>query len=156
VRNCHAEESVERKFELWTGRFTEESHSAQNAPILDDRLHDCAELRFVVDCEIDRKKRDALQCDAVLPFLAHLGEDRPGDGCLFAEGIQVGADCPAAMSKRATQREIHPGVYVVPIPARLTVGRNRCAGAGMRAIRIATTWPYVPFVEMRVHVDETR
>jgi hypothetical protein len=66
----------------------------------------------------------------------------------------MGADRDSAVRKGATQREIHAGAYVIRVPVRLTVGRNRCAGAGMCPVRIATAWPDVPFIEMRVHVDE--
>jgi hypothetical protein len=65
----HAEQPVERKLELRPRRLPEERDAAQDAAIPDHRLHDGAELRLVIDRELDRKNRDALQCDAVPPLL---------------------------------------------------------------------------------------
>jgi len=75
---------------------------------------------------------------------------------LLAQRIEMAADCASAMGEGATQREIHAGAHVIGAPVRLAVGRDRRAGAGMRAVRIGAARPDVPFVDVGVHVDEAR
>ena len=66
----HGEQPVERELELGSGRFAQERNAAQNAAMPGDRLRDGAELRLVIDCDIDGKDRDGLERNAVLPLLA--------------------------------------------------------------------------------------
>ena len=131
-----SEQSVERKLEHRSRLFAEERNAAQNAAVADDRRREGAKLRLVIDREVDREERDGLKCDAVLPLLAHLGEDRPGDGGLLAQRIEMGADRAATVGEGATQREIHARAHVIGAPVRLAVGGNRHAGGGMGAVRV--------------------
>jgi hypothetical protein len=154
VRDRHRKQPVERELEPGSGSFSEKRDAAQNAAVPGDRLDDGAERRFVVDGEFDREERDGLKRDAVAPLLAHLGEDRPGDGGLLAKRVEMGADRAAAVCEGAAQREIHARAHVVGIPVRLAVGRDRRARAGMGAVRVRAARPDMPFVDVGVHVDE--
>ena len=71
-----------------------------------DRLDDGAELRLVVDRELDREQRDRLQRDAALPCLAHLREHRPRDrrSACRCESIWVRiAPVPCAKAQRSAK-----------------------------------------------------
>lgn len=45
--------------------------------------------------QIEREERNRLECDPLLPFLAHLGEDIEGNAVLGRERVEMGADQPS-------------------------------------------------------------
>src|SRR5262249_13018772 len=113
---CKTEYAVERELELRAGRLPQKRDAAKRGTMASDRVHNCAELRFVIDGEIGGKQRDPLQRDAVLPGLAHLREHRPGDQRLRTDGVEMRAQYPGAVDERATERKIHAGLHVLGAP----------------------------------------
>ena len=59
--------------------------------VMGDLRDQLPEHGLIIQRVIDGKERDGLQIDATLPCLAHFREDRPGDGRLLAEGVDMGA-----------------------------------------------------------------
>ena len=88
----------------------------------------------IVEEEVDREQRDRLQVDAVRPRRAHLDEDRPGDGVLRRQRIEVGAEQRRAVCVGAAEAEIHAAGDVVrrPVASR---GRPRPRRAPRRRCR---------------------
>jgi len=112
VRLGGRERAVERLVQF-PDRLARKRVAAEDAAVPRGQLDDVPELRLVVEGEEQRIVGDRLDGDAVLPPRAHLGEHRPGDRRLLAEGIDVGAERPGAVRKGAAQRELHARAHVV-------------------------------------------
>ncbi len=109
-----------------------------------------------IEREGDGEEGCALQLDPSLPALARLGEDRPGDADLLAEGIDVGADGRDAVMLRRPEREIHARRDIGCIPIRLAILADILERAGEGAVGIGAAGPDMAFVQMRVGLDEGR
>ena len=101
---------------------------------------------------VEHAQRHGLQRDAVAPLRLHLAEQSPGHRKLRARRVEMGADRGGAMRIRATQRELHARLDVLPRPVRFAIGGDGGESGRERAVGIGLPLPDEALVEMGVDV----
>ncbi|HVA12109.1 MAG TPA: hypothetical protein VNF99_02560 [Stellaceae bacterium] len=106
---------------------------------------------------IDRHQRNRLKRNPPTPFLARLAKHPPTALCqIRLLRIEMCTDRSDAMGIGATQAKIHALADVGGGPVPVTIIGRRLARTGERTIGILDSRDDMPFIQMRMHIDESR
>ena len=117
-------------------------------------LRNCASSSIA---ELGREKGRGLQGNSAAPFLTNFGEDRPGDCGLAGRSNEMGSDSKTFRArKRSGSANSMRWSNVVAAPPCFSIGDKRRFARPRRCRRDWAAAEDVPFVEMRVRIDEAR